>query len=413
MIINIRVDHTTTDVITMENIYNDLKDIFINFKNKFNVNEYVEISTCNRHEFYIHSDAFGIEDELDSIDFNNIIVETGEDSVFHLFRMSSSLESLIVGEDQILGQIKDAKNMANKEGHLGKVLDTLFTKAIHVGQEVRNKTNINKGHISIGSAAVDLAEEHLDNLQDKSVLVVGAGKMGALVAKALAEKNLKAIVVANRTYYRATKLADELGGEAIFFDDLNKFLPVCDVIISATGSPHTLITKERYLKATEILKNEDPSFEINKKSIIIDIANPRDVSEAVKDLDIILYNIDDLRGIAEKTTLERKKEVVEAENIIDNEMDLLKSSFKIMEIDSILANLRSSMEEIRQRESQKAIMKMVDVDVDSNIKILDNLTNSIVNKIFYDISQNIKKAAFDEDEALIRAAEKFFLKDDN
>ena len=104
---------------------------------------------------------------------------------------------------------------------------------------------------------------------------------------------------------------------------------------------------------------------------------------------------------------------MEAENIIDNEMDLLKSSFKIMEIDSILANLRSSMEEIRQRESQKAIMKMVDVDVDSNIKILDNLTNSIVNKIFYDISQNIKKAAFDEDEALIRAAEKFFLKDDN
>ena len=231
--------------------------------------------------------------------------------------------------------------------------------------------------------------------------------------KITAEKNLKAIVVANRTYYRATKLADELGGEAIFFDDLNKFLPVCDVIISATGSPHTLITKERYLKAIETLKNEDCNFELNKKSIIIDIANPRDVSEAVKDLDIILYNIDDLRGIAEKTTLERKKEVVEAENIIDNEMDLLKSSFKIMEIDSILANLRSSMEEIRQRESQKAIMKMVDVDVDSNIKILDNLTNSIVNKIFYDISQNIKKAAFDEDEALIRAAEKFFLKDDN
>ncbi len=409
MIINIRVDHKTTDVITMEEVYGDLKDIFINFKNKFNIGEYVEISTCNRHEFYIHSDAFGIEEVLKDIDYNKIIVETGENSIFHLFRMSCSLESLIVGEDQILGQIKDAKTKADKEGHLGKVLDTLFTKAIHVGQEVRNKTNINKGHISIGSAAVDLAEEHLGNLQNKSVLVVGAGKMGALVAKALAEKNLKAILVANRTYYRATKLADELGGEAIFFDDLNKFLPLSDVIISATGSPHTLITKERFIDAIENLKNENKDFEYNKKSIIIDIANPRDVSEDVEEIGIILYNIDDLRGIAEKTTLERKKEVVEAENIIDYEMDLLKSSFKLMEIDNILANLRSSMEEIRQRESQKAIVKMADVD--GAVKIIDNLTNSIVNKIFYDISQNIKSAACDEDEDLIRAAEIFFLKE--
>ena len=411
MIINIRVDHKTTDVITMESVYGDLKEIFINFKNKFNVSEYVEISTCNRHEFYIHSDAFGIEDILDKIDYDKIIVETGSCSVFHLFRMSSSLESLIVGEDQILGQIKDAKNKAEKEGHLGKVLDTLFTKAIHVGQEVRNKTNINKGHISIGSAAVDLAEEHLGNLQDKTVLVIGAGKMGALVAKALAEKNLKAIVVANRTYYRATKLADELGGEAIFFDDLNKFLPVSDVIISATGSPHKLITKDRFLKAIDILKEEDDNFKPNDKSIVIDIANPRDVSEDVGELGIILYNIDDLRGIAEKTTLERKKEVEEAEKIIEYEMDLLKNSFKIMEIDNILANLRSSMEEIRQRESQKAIVKMADVE--GSVKIIENLTNSIVNKIFYDISQNIKNAARDEDEDLIRAAEIFFLNENN
>lgn len=204
-------------------------------------------------------------------------------------------------------------------------------------------------------------------------------------------------------------MADELGGEAIFFDDLNKFLPLSDVIISATGSPHTLITKERFINAIENLKNGSKDFVDNKKFIIIDIANPRDVSEDVKEIGIILYNIDDLRGIAEKTTLERKKEVVEAENIIDYEMDLLKSSFKLMEIDNILANLRSSMEEIRQCESQKAIVKMADVD--GAVKIIDNLTNSIVNKIFYDISQNIKSAACDEDEDLIRAAEIFFLKE--
>ncbi len=129
--------------------------------------------------------------------------------------MTSGLESMIVGEDQILGQVSDAKQKAFKERHCGKILDSIFTKAIHVGRVVRNKTNINKGSISIGSAAVDLAEKHLGNLENKSVLVIGAGKMGKLVAKALAEKNLNAIFVANRTYYVAVELANDLNGHAV------------------------------------------------------------------------------------------------------------------------------------------------------------------------------------------------------
>ncbi len=131
--------------------------------------------------------------------------------------MTSGLESMIVGEDQILGQVSDAKQKAFKERHCGKILDSIFTKAIHVGRVVRNKTNINKGSISIGSAAVDLAEKHLGNLENKSVLVIGAGKMGKLVAKALAEKNLNAIFVANRTYYVAVELANDLNGHAVLF----------------------------------------------------------------------------------------------------------------------------------------------------------------------------------------------------
>ncbi|OWT32473.1 glutamyl-tRNA reductase [Methanobrevibacter sp. 87.7] len=411
MIFNIRVDYKMVDIKTMEIVYGNLKKLFNDIKEKFQISEYVEISTCNRHEFYIHSDSFGIESILNDFNNENIVIEYGEESVFHLFRMSSSLESMIVGEDQILGQIKDSKKKAEKEGHLGKVLNTLFTKAIHVGQEVRSKTNINKGHISMGSAAVDLAEEYLGDLQDKCVLVIGAGKMGALVAKALAEKNLKAIFVANRTYYKATKLAGELNGQAIFFDDLYKYLPISDVIISATGSPHTIITKERIEKATLKVKEDTNKDYTNHKIVIIDIANPRDVSEDVKDIGVNLFNIDDLRGIAEKTTNERKKEVKEAENIINYEFDLLKNSFKIMEIDNILASLRSSMEDIRQREAEKAIVKLADVD--GSIKIIDNLTNSIVNKIFFDISKNIKKAACNNDEDLIRAAEIFFLNENN
>ena len=310
----------------------------------------------------------------------------------HLLRMTSGLESMIVGEDQILGQVKDSKHKANKDHHCGKVLDAVFTKAIHVGQVVRNKTNINKGSVSIGSAAIDLAEKHIGTLDDKAVLVIGAGKMGRLVAKALAEKNLNAIFVANRTFYVAVKLAEDLGGEAILFDDLEKYLASADVVISATSAPHPIITKERLLTI-------DMDYE---NLFMVDIANPRDISDDVSDLNVKLFNIDDLREIADENTNLRIKEFGEAENIINDEFILLKESFKIMEVDDILGNLRASMEEIRERETQKAIVKLSDVD--GSVKILDNLTNSIVNKIFFDISKNVKKAAKEEDKDIISAA---------
>ena len=145
---------------------------------------------------------------------------------------------MIIGEDQILGQIKDARKKSITAGCCGQIFNTIFTKAIHVGQSVRKKTNINKGSISIGSAAVELAESVHGDLKCKKVLVIGAGKMGTLVAKALVEKHLKAIVVANRTHDRASCLAKELGGSAIHFDKLDEAMSDADVVISATGAPH-------------------------------------------------------------------------------------------------------------------------------------------------------------------------------
>ena len=310
--------------------------------------------------------------------------------------MTSGLESMIIGEDQILGQVKDAKLKSEREGHCGKKLDAVFTKAIHVGQVVRNKTKINQGSISIGSAAVDLAEENLGDLQDKNVLVIGAGKMGTLVAKALAEKNLKAIFVANRTYYKAIKLAEELDGEAILFDNLEEKLLNADLVISSTGAPHAIINKARLLKVFD--------EKIPKKMVFIDIANPRDIEEDVKEIGIDLFNIDDLRGIAEKNKKLREKEVIEAEKIIKSEFDLLKESFNLIEINSLLGSLRESMEEIRQRESQKGIVKLNSVDA-KDIKTIDKMTQSIVNKIFYDISENIRKTAKNNEEDYIRICE--------
>lgn len=394
MIINIRVDHTLADIETMEKVSKDLKDLFSTLKEQIDIKEYIEINTCNRYEYFLYTD--------DCIDFDldcenkYIIIQYSDDAVLHLFRMTSGLESMIIGEDQILGQVKDSKRKSEREGHCGKKLDAVFTKAIHVGQVVRNKTKINQGSISIGSAAVDLAEEHLGDLQDKNVLVIGAGKMGTLVAKALAEKNLKAIFVANRTYYKAIKLAEELEGEAILFDNLEEKLINADLVISSTGAPHAIINKERLLKVFD--------EKIPKKMVFIDIANPRDIEDDVKELGIDLFNIDDLRGIAEKNKKLREREVIEAEKIIESEFDLLKESFNLIEINSLLGNLRESMEEIRQRESQKGIVKLNAVDA-KDIKTIDKMTQSIVNKIFYDISENIRKTAKNNDEDIIRICE--------
>ena len=394
MIINIRVDHTLADIETMEKVSKDLKDLFSTLKEQIDVKEYIEINTCNRYEYFLYTDDYN---ELD-LDCENeyVIIQYSDEAVLHLFRMTSGLESMIIGEDQILGQVKDAKRKSEREGHCGKKLDAVFTKAIHVGQVVRNKTKINQGSISIGSAAVDLAEEHLGDLQDKHVLVIGAGKMGTLVAKALAEKNLKAIFVANRTYYKAIKLAEELDGEAILFDNLEEKLLNADLVISSTGAPHPIINKERLLRVFD--------KEIPDKMIFIDIANPRDIEDDVKEIGIDLFNIDDLRGIAEKNKKLREREVIEAEKIIESEFDLLKESFNLIEINSMLGSLRESMEEIRQRESQKGIVKLNSVDA-KDIKVIDKMTQSIVNKIFYDISENIRQTAKNNEEDFVKICE--------
>ena len=400
MIINIRVDHTLADIETMENVSKDLKELFSTLKENIDIKEYIEINTCNRYEYFLYTDDYN---KLD-LDCENkyVIIQYNDEAVLHLFRMTSGLESMIIGEDQILGQVKDAKRKSEREGHCGKKLDAVFTKAIHVGQVVRNKTKINQGSISIGSAAVDLAEEHLGDLQDKHVLVIGAGKMGTLVAKALAEKNLKAIFVANRTYYKAIKLAEELEGEAILFDNLEEKLLNADLVISSTGAPHAIINKERLLRVFD--------ENIPNKMIFIDIANPRDIAEDVKEIGIDLFNIDDLRGIAEKNKKLREREVIEAEKIIESEFDLLKESFNLIEINSLLGSLRESMEEIRQRESQKGIVKLNAVDT-KDIKVIDKMTQSIVNKIFYDISEGIKKSAKENEEDVIKMCETILKRD--
>lgn len=394
MILNIRIDHNMADICTMEKSTSQMGEIFEKIKDEYRVHEYIQMKTCNRAELYlVLNDCY-----IDNIDFCDFVVETDENALNHLLRLSCGLESMIIGEDQILGQIKDARKKHLKEGYAGDLLNTVFTKAIHVGQVVRKKTNINNGSISIGSAAVELAESVHGDLKCKKVLVIGAGKMGTLVAKALVQKHLKAIVVANRTHDRAVDLAKELGGYAIHFDRLDEAMSDADVIISATGAPHPILTCEKIKSAVSQEKLE--------KLVIVDIANPRDVEEDVKKLGVKLFNIDDLRGIADKNRKLRESEAKDAEKIIEEELLLLKKSLKRLEVESIISDIRRNAEKIRSHEAEKAFRMLGDIN--GKEKIVEDLTHVIVDKIFSDITRNIKNAAENDDKELIESAKSIF-----
>lgn len=399
MILNIRIDHKTADICTIEKSTQEMDELFEKIKSICIVDEYIQIKTCNRAELYIVLDSI----DLNDFNFDNFVVETDDYALKHLLMLSCGLESMIIGEDQILGQIKDARKKSIDDGSCQQILDIIFKKAIHVGQSVRKRTNINKGSISIGSAAVELAESVHGDLKCKKVLVIGAGKMGTLVAKALVEKHLKAIVVANRTYDRATCLARELGGSAIHFDRLDEAMNDADVIISATGAPHAILNLDK-------VKNAVPS-ENFQKLVMVDIANPRDIDEDVKELGVKLFNIDDLRGIADKNRKMRESESYEAQKIIEEEMILLQRALKHLEVESLISNIRRNAEKIRIQETEKAV-KMLG-NMDGKEKIVEDLTHVMIDKIFSDIIKNIKTAAENDDKKLIETVECIFAKENS
>lgn len=399
MILNIRIDHKTADICTIEKSTQEMEDLFCKIRSECAVDEYIEIKTCNRAELYIILDNINYE----NFNFANFIVEADDDALNHLLRLSCGLESMIIGEDQILGQLKDARKQSVNNGYCGQSLDTIFKKAIHVGQVVRKKTNINKGSISIGSAAVELAESVHGDLKCKKVLIIGAGKMGTLVAKALVEKHLKAIVVANRTYDRATCLARELGGSAIHFDRLDEAMSDADVIISATGAPHAILNYEK-------IKNAVPSRNL-QKLVMVDIANPRDIDVGVKELGVKLFNIDDLRGIADKNKKMRECEAFEAEKIIDEELFLLNKSLKHLEVETLISDIRRNAEKIRIKETERAFRMLGDIN--GKEKIIEDLTQVVVDKIFSDIIRNIKAAAENDDKKLIETVECIFAQENS
>jgi glutamyl-tRNA reductase len=374
------------------------------------VKEAMILSTCNRVEVLAHT-SNGSTDlreflrehfALQPSSYEPHLYEHRErEAVRHIFRVASSLDSMVVGEPQILGQVKEAYAIARAAGTVQSHLDLLLTRAFAVAKRVRTETAVGSSSVSIAACAVDLAGKIFGSLQGKQVCLVGAGKMSEIAARHLLARGAGPIFVANRTYERAQKLAQSFGGRAIRFDELHEQCEHADIVITSTGSPVAIFRREhgeRFLSRRR-----------NRPMFFIDIAVPRDVDPEMNKLDgIFVYNIDDLQQAVSSHTAERNKEAQRAERIIDDEVERFQTRLQSLHVVPAIVSLQDYVETIRQAELDRVRGRLGQLSSEQE-QALETLTRGIVNKILHTPITRLKSAAAGpEVTTLVEAFKKIF-----
>lgn len=349
------------------------------------IEENVILSTCNRLEIWTvasdreqgQKDMISFLQSFQAVRLKEEEIEqyfyfySGEEAVLHLFRVASGLDSLVLGEGQILGQLKEVYEDACTAETNGLFLNSLFKKAIHVGKKIRRTTAIGANAISVSTVAVDLAKKFLGNLTEQKVLILGAGEMGELTAKSLAVRGVKSIIVANRNFDRAEALAAVFDGQAIHFHEIEDYLSKVDIVISSTGAPHYVLLPEQINSAMSLRKG--------KRLVLIDIAVPRDIDPEVgKIAGVALYDIDDLKIVLEENMKQRELEAQKALKIIEEEIAEFKSWVKI---NPVVALLRQRIERLRVRELEHALENKFSALSNEDEEAVEKLTLEIMNKI--------------------------------
>jgi glutamyl-tRNA reductase len=345
----------------------------------------VIISTCNRTEIYTTSkntdialsetwkllaDESGIEAEQLQ---EYLYSFTCQDAINHLFRVASGLDSMILGEMEILGQVAKAYEIACEYSASNSVLNVLFQKALKVGKKVRTETQIGQGASSVGSAAVELAKDIFGDIQNCSILLVGVGEIGKIVARNLANNSASKVLVCNRSYDKACEVASQFDGSAVQFEDLYEYMVTADLVVSCTSAPDYIITKEGLKPVMEMRKGKPIFF--------IDLAVPRNIDpELVQMENIYLHNIDDLQNIVDDSLNERKVEAVKAEKIVDEAIENFAKWLNGQHAFPVIEALCRKGEDIRESELEKAMRKLGPI-TEREEKILRSMANSIVNKL--------------------------------
>ena len=348
------------------------------------------LQTCNRIEILSKKSGDALSAFLESQGKDGFTILEGEDVLLHLLELAAGTKSLIVGEDQILGQMKKALLTAEEAGCVDDVISACITAAVRFGVLVRQKTAINRGAVSVGSAAVLLAEEELGGLDGRNILVVGGGETGKLVARALSEKDIKAIYVANRSFENAVSLAEEIGGCAMRLDQMYSCLAEADVVISCTSAPHEIIRAEPISQIME--KRLWPLDPTPRKLLMIDIASPPDIEYACADISgVSLYTIDDLKGISKRNLASRKKEIQTAEELIREYLPEYIRIIKRTAAGDVLSELYSWAEDIRVRETEKAL-RAIRLGGDAE-EVLEKFSLSLTKKLLDDTSSAVRRFA--------------------
>ena len=397
-LILVGVNHKTTPVEIREKLAFTQVKIEASLSQLVSSPEIIEniiLSTCNRVEIYarVENTDRGIQLLQDFIcDYHGIsrgnldqyfYSYCDNQAVEHLFRVSSSLDSMVLGEAQILGQVKDAYSTARSFSSTGMVLNQLFEKAFNVAKKVREETGISERGVSISSAAVELAKKIFEDLENHSVMLVGTGEMAELAAKHLISYGVKTVYVASRTYERAAALAKSLNGCALDFESFKEEMHRADIIITSTAAPTFIINEE--MISTAIQKRK------NKPIFLIDIAVPRDIAPEVNELEnVYLYDIDDLQNVVNANMEERQKEAESAMEIINQEVTKFNYWFSTLDAIPTIVEMRNRAEDMRAFEVDKTLKNMEHLTSDDK-EAINQLTQSLVKKILHKPTINLKK----------------------
>ncbi|WP_028951022.1 glutamyl-tRNA reductase [Sulfurihydrogenibium subterraneum] len=377
-----------------------------------NIYEICVISTCNRVEFYgvfdgsesLKYEILKILSQFSSMSVNilekYVFFYTGKDAIRHIFRVSSSLDSMVIGEPQIVCQFKESFSLAKEYKTVRHILTRLFDKALNVSKKIRTSTGISRKAVSISYAAALLAKKIFGDLKDKSVLVIGAGEMAELAAKHLSSLGVKHIFVSNRTFERSVELAEKFNGSAIRFDKILEFLPEVDIVIVSTGATQPILKKEDIKKA--IKNKREPLF-------IIDISVPRNVEDDVNEIEgVYLYNIDDLKSIVNSNLEERKIEAQRAELIIEDEVEKFVKWLNTQKVNPLITQIRDYADQLREKQLEK-LFKQMPYLTEKEKENIDLAFKSLINKLLHRPTIYIKDRASKEGNDLyIKIIEEMF-----
>jgi glutamyl-tRNA reductase len=390
-LIVIGLNHKTAPIEIRERLAfqeSEMEKALVQAKTLPSLKENMILSTCNRVEIY----ATARETDKTILDLKNFLSQyhhlplkefeknlyllIGEEAVRHVFRVASSLDSMVVGEPQILGQIKSAYNIAAESKSSGVILHRLLNRAFHVAKRVRTETKLSNSAVSVSSVAVELAKKIFGTLKKRTVLLIGAGEMIELAARHLVTGGVEKILVTNRTFERAAGLAQEFQGEAIRFEEMALGLKRADIVISATHSTQTIISHDQIAKVMRERKQKPIFF--------IDIADLRDIEPKVGNIEnIYLYNIDDLQKVANDNIQDREKEARKAEAIVQDEVGKFVQWYQSLEVTPTIVALRKKFEEIRDKELAKTLSIHPNFS-EKERQSIEALTSAIINKILHD-----------------------------